>query len=384
MPTSSNLSSSKLNLSLKGDNINEEVSFPANYFDYDLIARNNDSISQLNFSNADESIAGFVELTPNTADAYLDFFGTHDAVEPANFWKIQGNLAEQKTTYHFTRNHDHTMIDLHFNQPDSFFSDVNRFIHRVDLRGKLSITAPTHWAIFQAQRFPPLQVQGQLIFNGQTYQLVNINTVFRPDIPHQTTEETSYTFYFVHQDQILRLNYQQDNKRSAQKLSITVNGELYEWQYRSHHQIWQETAQQINININSFTLNSTSTPTSSAKITIQLSIPKNHAQLTSHQIPMILLSENSDLLAETYNNEKTYKLSFALPNELLFLSITQIGTGIYNVHYYDTENEEQRCGDDDTSCAGLTINTDQRTFTFNQVQVGHHTFNGTLFIAGVL
>ena len=380
------LSSSELHLSLKSQKINEEMSFPENFFDYDLVARNNDSISQINFSNRENTILGFIELSPYSSYAELTFFETNE-VDPSDFWKIQGNLAQQHTTYTVTQNADIKTISLNFNQPRSLFSNLQYSNESIDLTGNLTLNAPAHWAIFQTQRFPKREISGEFRFNDKVYQLKNINSPSRINESFESIKnntKTDYIFEFEHQRETLELTYEQRSPQDGQKFYITHQGELYELNYKAHHKdVWQETKDEINININPVTVKGKHSATE-AKLSIHLRIPKHRSNLTANGLATLLLGGNTRLLAETRNNERTYQLAFSIANdELLILFISQIGDSIYNVYYYDDDGI-QYCGDDHQSCFGLNISTDQKNIQFNQVKVGKYTLNGDIFIAGVL
>ncbi|MEF9994873.1 MAG: hypothetical protein RR771_10700 [Acinetobacter sp.] len=382
----SDTSSSEFKLLLTGENIKEEKAFRANHFYYQLSAFANDPLSHIYWHNNENTISGDMRVSPNSPNAHIDFFET----DPLKFyrqryWKIQSNLSAStsvsKTSYNITgAGHQHKSIQLNIKQPNSLYSTIlNIRPQFVEFTGSVSIKAPANWAIFQSHRFPVLPVQGQLTFNGENYHLVDINFGLSP---LNASNGINYDFTFKHQDKTLTIFYNQATTNAPRNLTFQHDYEIYELELKTDDPRWQETTQEIKVNLSPVTMKTINNK-ATGKISVQLTIPKNHAQLKANNQPLTLLLGNSTLFATTNNNEKSYALVFALGEENLTLSINQIGQHPFYLSYYE-DSTEFSCGNGHMPCSGLSISEDKKTFTFNDVKLGKYNLNGQLFIAGVL
>ena len=380
------ISSSEFKILIKGENIDEEKTFPTNHFDYQLSAFANDPLSQIYWTNNESTILGEMRVSPNSTDGHIDFFETDHMVSiTKDSWKIQGDLSAStstsQTSYKITDTaHQHKNIQLQIKQPNILYSTGKSPAKYAELTGTVAITAPANWAIFQPQRFPVLPIQGQLTLNGENYHLVGID--FGLSNP-KASNGVHYEFRFEHQDKTLTIHSTQANVNAPRNLTFLYDYETYQLALKADDPRWQETLQDLKVNLSPITINTINNE-ASGKISAQLTIPKNHAQLENNNQLLTLLLGDSTRFASTDNNEKTYELVFAFGEENLTLSINQIGQGPFYLHSYDQNGDDIYCGIENMQCKGLSASSDKKTFTFNQVKFGPYTLNGTVFIAGVL
>lgn len=372
-------------ISVKANSFEKTEYFDPENMWFDVIAKANHPISNISIQKKNEDVVGWIDLDTTNKTVHFQRLEVNDL----DFWQIyplSQHEHENHSPYQLQTIGNIQRLSMSWQDIPLYFQNTSGNHQDVLMSGNMSFDIPTHWAVFMSERFPKLAVEGQLILNGKSYQLENINSPSLIDQPYDVIKnnpKTDYLFTFTHQNESLTLGYQQTSARDLQKFHISNQGELYEFDYRAHHKdVWQETPTEISININPVTLKGKHEG-QEAKLSIHLKIPKNRVDMTANGHSMLLLGGNSNI-SETRNNERSYELTFAIANnEILILSITQIGKGVYNIHYYD-ETTEQRCGDDTQSCFGLSVASDQKTFQFNQVKVGKYTLNGQLYIAGVL
>lgn len=86
------------------------------------------------------------------------------------------------------------------------------------------------------------------------------------------------------------------------------------------------------------------------------------------------------------NDSKYYALNLitldSSTRRSTYLEIRQELDGHLWLDYYGGEDSPS-CGSPTTACVGLTVDTDKKTYRFNNVRLGDYTLNGGLYIPGV-
>lgn len=366
--------STQYTLTILGDKIHKKVAIPPDQLLFDVIARGNDPFSSISFELKNDDISGWVDLNQESNKATLQRLEDEDVLSP---WSIYVTSSSDigHGTYQIHDQTSQIYLNLQFNNAPILYHPNQM----VTVTGQLQFQIPQHWAAVQPNRFPKVAVQGQFVFDGKPYHLVQTNTVFEaPNDRHRI----SYTLTFKHQNERLDFSFEQDSAFTPPLIRITANDQLYQLTPSAYNKIWMENNQRIAITAENLTFKSNHGQTK--QLNADLMIPKNYANLTINQHPAILIPTNSSIVAEARNEQKSYNLAFFHQNNMVYLELIEEGDGHFSLQYTDSEGERPYCGDSNTPCIGLSTQSSKQRFYLKQVKLGKYTFDGEIFIAGVL
>ena len=254
----------------------------------------------------------------------------------------------------------------------------------VTVTGDLNFKIPSSWPIAQKSRFPIIQTQGQLVFDGKAYKISSLNY---PEIVEYDNKiyNTHYEITLKNNLEtiLLSINTNEGAIYPFNQATVTIikNDEYYSTQVPIPQKFWIENPQSITINIPEVILIDDIT-SMTRLLGSNLIIPKTIATLELNTQP-IKLYKDIKVEANATNDQKSYQMAFGnnLDN-ISTLKIIHELKGHLSANY-QTGEETYTCGNREIACAGLFVGSDQKTYRFNQVKVGNNTLNGSVFIPGV-
>ncbi|ENX60427.1 MULTISPECIES: hypothetical protein [Acinetobacter] len=366
-------------ITISGNQLQEQVDLVPDQLWFDMIAKGNDPISSISFELKNKNITGWIDLN---LDSNVAIFQRLDAQQDHVPWSVYTTSTSEKAigSYQIDLQTSQQNLNLQFHNTPIRYQLEHSEQQSVQLSGQLQFKVPSHWPVLKSKRFPQLPIQGQFIFDEQPYQLIRMNSaVSQHSVLH---DPISYQFSLKHQDQWVDFTFQQDNISSQPLVQITTHDQLYQLKSPAPQNLWHEDDKKIVIRAKNILLQAKSGQTKS--LNINLVIPKNYAHLSINHQDAKLIPANSELLAEARNEQKIYQLSFVQQHQLLTLELIEEMQGNFSLKFITEDGEQYFCGNTSTACPGLTIEPSKQTFLFNQVKLGSHLLNGSLFIAGVL
>ncbi|RYY79179.1 MAG: hypothetical protein EOO69_07890 [Moraxellaceae bacterium] len=223
-----------------------------------------------------------------------------------------------------------------------------------------------------------------MIFDGKAYE---ISSVDYPEIVEYDNKiyNTQYEITLKNNVEtiLLSINTNEGAIYPFNQATVTIikDNEYYSAQIPVPQKFWMENLQSITINIPQVIL--TDDKTSVTKLlSSNLIIPKITATVDLNEQP-IKLYKDIKVEADATNDQKSYQMAFG--NNLDNISTLKI---IYELKghlsaNYKTGDETYTCGNREIACAGLSVDSDQRTYHFNKVKIGNNTLNGLVFIPGI-
>lgn len=260
--------------------------------------------------------------------------------------------------------------------------ETNANIYDAKISGELTYAIPNQWAVAKSNRFPVIDVKGQLSINGKTYKVYKIyNQDFWVDkyiVALRVINELgdAVTLYINEYPEKNRFN-----KQAGTYVNFSNNDQpgLY---VPSGQKVWEERDGIFYLNLDG----QYTDETGQVKVLkSNLAIPTLKSQLTINGKPYIFRIYNGKNEAISKNEQRGYTLGSDYDGPI---SITHEGKGHLSLKYtkYPTSQAaggNYTCGSAEQACAGLTVDADQKTYHFNQVAAGDQILNGTLYIPGV-
>lgn len=410
-------------LSIQGDKVNEKTTIDQIADNVEISATGNQPIHSFFWSSGDNKNGNFKigQIFLNSAKESAELFYMADGIETNN--SVNGFILSRSycnsvecSKYLLTEGKEELNLQIKFNSIQSVYQDASTIginatpkskvivgrekdaviIHPelpaqpdvnkkiVTVTGDLNFKIPSSWPIAQKSRFPVIQTQGQLIFDGKAYQ---ISSVDYPEIVE-------------YENKIYNTHYQITLKNNVEKILLSINtnegaiypfnqatftiikdSEYYSAQVPVPQKFWIENPQSININIPQIILTNDETLITKL-LSSNLIIPKITTRVDLNGQP-IKLYRDIKVEANATNDQKSYQMDFG--NHIDNISTLKI---IYELKghlsaNYQTGDETYTCGNREIACAGLSVGYDQKTYRFNQVKVGNNTLNGSVFIPGV-
>lgn len=253
----------------------------------------------------------------------------------------------------------------------------------VKVTGDLNFKIPSNWPIVQKNRFPIVQMQGDFIFDGKSYEIFKIE---HPDVIEQDTFiSTIYRVGLKNADDKIFLNISTLESKLDSSVESAISVSADEVKYLAvqlePQDFWLENSKELKININNVVL--TDEKTSEQKIlSSNLIIPKIATMITLNG-QVLTIPENQWVEANAINDQKLYSLDFGGSSaSTSTLQIIHELKGHLSAKY-QIGDQSYTCGSREIACVGLSADADQKTYQFNQVKVGSNTLNGSVFIPGV-
>lgn len=257
----------------------------------------------------------------------------------------------------------------------------------VQLNGRLQFSFPEGWPVFQTKRFPAVQV-GKLIFDNRTYQLTGIDSaeVAQSNGVRSTLQRIHFNEYkglpsFSEKYLTLTLRTDRSADHTGQvSVYVAVDNKNYSASYALPQRFWLENGQRAQLNMNNLLLKDEQDTVAGKILLANLNVPKMGGQLFWNEESMSVLDKwNNRASAE--NDQKSYQINVGSGGKSHTLKITHELKG--HLSLSNGISSDPHCGDRAQACTGLSVDTDQKTYRFNQVKFGNDVLNGSVYIPGV-
>lgn len=409
-------------LSIQGDKVNEKTTIDQIADNVKISATGNQPIHSIFWSSRDNKNGNFKigQIFLNPAKESAELFYLADGIETNN--SVNGFLLSRSycnsvecSKYLMTEGKEELNLQIKFNSIQSLYQNASTIgingtpkskvivaqekdgiiIHPelpaqpevnkkvVIVTGDINFKIPSNWPIAQKSRFPIIQTLGDFAFDGKSYQVF---TMEDPAIIEQDTFIYSKHRIILKNNKdtiFLNLSRLESKLDSSVRniLTIDIDDMTYGTELRESQNVWLETDKNINLNVADLVLFNEET-SATKMLRTNLRIPKTTATLELNTQP-IKLYKDIKVEANATNDQKSYQMAFG--NNLDNISTLKI---IYELKghlsaNYQIEDETYACGNREIACAGLSVDSDQKTYRFNQVRVGNNTLNGSVFIPGV-
>lgn len=409
-------------LSIQGDQINEKTTINQIADNVEISATGNQPIHSIFWSSSDNKNGNFKigQIFLNPAKETAELFYLADDIETNN--SVNGFLLSSSycnsmecSKYLMTEGKEELNLQIKFKNIQSVYQeastiginatpkskvivaqekdgiiihpelptqpDVNKKI--VTVTGDLNFKIPSSWPIAQKSRFPVIQTQGQLIFDGKAYQ---ISSTELTHIIGENGKVISATFGISLKsdtDNIsLFLTENKDTSRPFGSLIMMFKGDdYYHTEILEAQNFWSESTKEVKLHMSNIGLFNDKTSTIKL-LSSNLIIPQAEVAISLNGRSLIL-NKNRDIQANATNDQKSYQMDFSNEaDSISALKIIHELKGHLSANY-QTGEETYTCGNREIACAGLSVDSDQKTYRFNQAKVGNNTLNGSVFIPGV-
>ncbi len=296
-----------------------------------------------------------------------------------------------KNAYNLLRDHtpDYMYVERHRFNFDSVFGSL---IYRLRAQlarvsGELNYLIPNDWWVLQPHRFPVINVQGTFVLGGESYRVQGIDNIGVSRSGVTLDEDNLHTIFLKSATgkeailvvaPILELA---EKPEARLYVSLSTDKGIFEAFLPASQSMWMEDEQTMTAHFDQLALKSSFSGDETV-LTASLMIPKANARLSLNNQPLPLKYYDGQANAFVRNNQKNYSVYFSRDGKSSSLTLSQEGSAVLAAKY-ELDGETYRCGTETLSCAGLTLDADQKTYRFNNVKLGAHTLNGSVFIPGV-
>ncbi|WP_213071133.1 hypothetical protein [Acinetobacter sp. 2JN-4] len=260
------------------------------------------------------------------------------------------------------------------------------------ISGDLEFKIPSNWLAFNKNRFPEIKKKGSLKFDDQTYQLsvIDSDVVFYRDGSGEYISSVDHLNFKNDEETISIHIYQgvaESNSFKDTRLEIINYNKKGKLNFSFDDFVpasfisWTDNGKILSINMENLKLYDKERDINKI-LNINFDIPRNISNLSLNNENVLLSTSRIDF-AYVINDQKIYAINLKNYSESYFLNIIQEFNGNLSIESVDGESKIT-CGDRNNSCLGLSINSDKKTFKFDNVKLGKDVLNGTIYIAGVL
>lgn len=377
---------------MKGTGVNKQEAITVDNKNISIIATGNQPVDRVSFFpkglSADKVPPGWfgsIHFGYNykAQIGYLDFHDKSNA-----YLSCPMDTCLQNSSYDFQVGTQQTLLTFNFDQtPNTYYYQVNGKDRTtpVKLSGNLQFTFPSNWPVLQLPRFPLITTQGQFLWNGYTRKISSLPLTKKDP----TTNQLTHTVKFGDDDDLIVLKVV-DVAVNSYRVSVTAEENTFTADVSTSP--WQETAKGIKLNLGQQLPLGPLQPLVlmneeddySVEISANMVIPRPVLDLTiDGKSPDQIQLEGG--YAE--NESKYYQLSLKQVNgnstTYSYLNILKAADGHLWLSYFGNR-KSLRCGDTAKACAGLSVNSEQDTYQFNNIKLGDFTIDGTAYIPGVL
>ncbi len=367
-------------LTVKGTGVDKQETITVDKKDILISAIGNQPIQLVEFYQRPESYDwyGRIALSTNSNKAQLDKLAFDN--RNTAFLLCAANSCQENTTYGLQHGTQQSILSINFDQaPNNYRLGGSNESKPVKVSGNLQFGIPANWPIVHSQRFPVANVQGQLAWGGQQYQLSAVDDITAT--VHKLTLRGPTGLIYLTVNQLSANSFKLELKDGVKTYStgdLNITGVMVPW---------QETLQQIKVELGllGVALFNDNGGEPARALTGSLLIPK--ATFNLNVDGEILDGGNIKLVGAYAENESKY---YALTLKQVdgnttvstYAEIRQELDGHLWLDYYGGEDSPS-CGSPTTACAGLTVDADKKTYRFNNVRLGDFSIKGTAFIPGV-
>jgi len=269
--------------------------------------------------------------------------------------------------------------------------DWNKSVPAV-ISGDLVFKIPSNWLAFNKNRFPEISSDKSLKLAGKTYQISEISS----DIAFYKDDNGRYIgsidqLDFENAEEVVSLHIYHgiENSSSFKDTRLEIfnynkNGEnIFSFidSIPSSFIKLNNSGEILSFNIKNLNLYSQGQGITKT-LDLNFTMPRYTSNMQVNGENVLLSTSNIDF-AYVINDRKIYAINLKNYSSSYFLNIIQEFNGNLSIESIDGESKVT-CGDRNNSCLGLSMNSDKKTFKFDNVKLGEDVLNGTIYIAGVL
>lgn len=384
-------------LEIQAEGFSDKINMDFKEGDYSLIAKGNDPDVSLSFRKlkgkndilygdlrllASEHKAGFATLA--WGDYRVLFCISYLACVDNTEYRFDG--INRKITVSF-KNNNNRLFKNYLEDGGDWSKTVPATIS-----GDLAFKIPSNWLAFNKNRFPEINRDKSLKLADKTYHISEISS----DIAFYKDDSGRYIgsidqLVFENAEEVVSLHIYHgiDNSSSFKDTRLKIfnynkNGEnifYFDDSIPSSFITLNNSGEILSFNIKNLNLYLQEQGINKT-LDLNFTIPRHTSNMQVNDENVLLSTSNIDF-AYVINDRKIYTINLKNYSESYFLYIIQEFNGNISIESVDGESKIT-CGDRNNSCLGLSLNSDKKTFQFDDVKLGKDVLNGTIYIAGVL
>lgn len=380
-------------LTIKGDGINKQEQVVATEKEIVLFAVGNQPMHFIMFEpklgQSQSQTAGGIRLLPESTQAGLILL-RFDKDAKTQLSCQSGNACEEHSNYSLEAGSQRSLLSINFNQsPNTYVIKKSNQQIPVKVSGNLQFGIPASWPVLQAKRFPVMDVKGSLVWAGETYQLERLGKV--PRIWWGGPRTISLYFKSISGSSKaleLVLNIDHDDTFN---IRLDDGGESsYSFYGSSYKKYFFENDRELHLKLNKLVLSDFDD--NRLILSSDLRFPKLFSDVSFNGYPVF--EDVVGISGAARNASKTYSITFQSSGisdegereiETTYLNLNQELSGHVWMSY-SVRSNEYVCGSVTKNCPGLSLDPDQKTWRFNNVDLFKQAskLNGMLYIPGIV
>lgn len=384
-------------LTIQAEGFSDKINVDLKEGDYSLSAKGNESDVSLSFrklKGGNDILYGDLRLLASEHKAGFSILAWGDYrvlfcisyLECVDNTEYRFDRINRKLTVSF-KNNNNRLFKNYLEDGGNWNKSVPAIIS-----GDLVFKIPSNWLAFNKNRFPEISSDKSLKLADKTYQISEISSdiaFYKDDngryigsidqLDFENAEEV-VSLHIYHgiessssfKDTRLEIfNYNKNGENifsfvdsiPSSFIKLNNSGEILSFNIKNLNLYFQEQGITKTLDLN-FTM------------------PRHTSNMQVNDENVLLSTSNIDF-AYVINDRKIYAINLKNYSSSYFLNIIQEFNGSLSIESIDGESKVT-CGDRNNSCLGLSMNSDKKTFKFDNVKLGEDVLNGTIYIAGVL
>lgn len=384
-------------LTIQAEGFSDKVNVDLKEGDYSLSAKGNESDVSLSFrklKGGNDILYGDLRLLASEHKAGFAILAWGDYrvlfcisyLECVDNTEYRFDRINRKLTVSF-KNNNNRLFKNYLEDGGNWNKSVPAIIS-----GDLVFKMPSNWLAFNKNRFPEISSDKSLKLADKTYQISEISSdiaFYKDDngryigsidqLDFENAEEV-VSLHIYHgiensssfKDTRLEIfNYNKNGENifsfvdsiPSSFIKLNNSGEILSFNIKNLNLYFQEQGITKTLDLN-------------------FTIPRHTSNMQVNDENVLLSTSNIDF-AYVINDRKIYAINLKNYYSSYFLNIIQEFNGSLSIESIDGESKVT-CGDRNNSCLGLSMNSDKKTFKFDNVKLGGDVLNGTIYIAGVL
>lgn len=371
-------------LTIQGEGINQQQEVTTGNYNIEIRAEGNQPLSSISLNNRKAVWPGQLMFDPASNHAQLTNLQLNNGARLLCF-AFELAKCQPAGSYQWATLPQVKQLKFSFKQAghilyekDAGTAPENQ--RAVKLSGDIQFDIPANWPVLSNSRFPLAVQQGQLSWNGQQY---SVTALERPLIE---VGEDGYSRYGLtlknsqHQEISLQVSIYNNGNVLA---SVADNDGVYRLSGAALKTLWQADQQKIRIYGSSPLTFKADNPQFADKVLLaNLTLPKASVTATLGVTPLVYRDYYT---AFAFNDTRVYNVILFAGNgdeDSSSLAVIQYANGNWLLEY-ELNGATWQCGSRVQSCAGLSMDADQKIWRFNHVKLGTDMLNGSLYIPGV-
>lgn len=391
----------KNTLTIQAEDFNDKIKVNLKDGNYSLSAKGNDpdvTLSFWQFDNLNDLVYGDLRLIEEKKKASFSTLAWGSNYKYSYLFCISYLECADNTSYRFDEISRKLKVSFKKNSNQlikDYIEGVGGKSTRAvpaTISGDLQFIIPSNWLAFNKNRFPEINRDKSLKLAGKTYQISEISSdiVFYEDDIDKYIGSVDH-LDFENDEEVVRLYIYHGIENSSlfkdTRLKIfnyNKNGGLIfssEDSITSSFITLKNSGKILSLNIKNLNL-SVKEQDVTKMLDLNFDIPRHTSNIQVNDEDVLLSTSNIDF-SYVINDQKIYDINLKNYSNSYFFKIIQEFNGNLTIENADGKSEIT-CGDRNNSCLGLSMDSDQKTFRFNNVKLGEDILNGTIYIAGVL